>query len=556
MSEESSDWGPGTADLSQERREAREQAESDNDDEEGAEPSESEESPEEQSEAPEQKTTLGEFEAPEDQAGNSVYDAMRRGEYGFLPVFGFNESNIAARKYARDRGIEDDDTVINQRDDEPLMIGGKELTWWEDESIMPKHPMMLVNPLGFASVDPDVHNFREVFRCEKGNQFVFSDSGGYQIMSMDEAEIVDSIEDHQFTDYRIYPEELLTWQTQNADAGATIDYPPYNISGDSNFPDKMEYNQEWMDFFVKRKYQSGEMTGRMAARLRELRDEGDAHAEDFIFSPVIHGKPHPDETHKLVSDWHNEMEVSANENGIEPRGWVLKPEPASNFGQIALMLGYAAEHLQDADYIHVLMVGGLLQKALLIYYAKNSDHFVTSDASSYAAGGKRRQFDLPKTATRRSVIISDRDEEDDNAAMNQNKLNRYPCRCAVCSTVENDVGFEFVSEGSGSARSVSLNLHNLHQILTVERTFDALLREEEADIVETHGDPTGCEFWRYLSSMAQDRRIEDLYKAMDYVRIAQEESLEAANDTYRIKWSKQDGSTIDFGGDGASQFEF
>lgn len=543
-------WGPGSPSIdvnSGESKESPDQTE---------EPEEEEESTERQFTATESpQRELHDYERFE----GSVYEVLEPGEYGFLPVFGFNESNIAARKYNRDYGFEDSDSTINQRDDEPLTIDGKDLTWWEDSSIMPKHPFMLVNPLGFASVDPDIHNFRDVFRVSKGEHFVFSDSGGYQLMSMTgengktEAKIVESEEEHCFKDYRVYPERLVEWQVSNADAGATIDFPPYNISGDSSFPDAVEHTSEWRDFYSMRRDKSADMTHRMASRLNELREEGNSQAEDFIFAPVIQGKPNPDgHAHNYVAGWHEAMKEKAEKAGIAPRGWVLKPEPAKNFAQIALYLAYAEEHLQDADFIHVLMVGGLLQKTLLMYYAKHSDHFVTSDASSYAAGGKRRQFDLPKTATRRSVIISSRDDDDDNAASNPNHLDRYPCRCAVCSTVENNIGYEFVKEGSGSARSVSLNLHNLQQILNVERTLDALLREEDVTLVETGGEPTGCEFWRYVSTMGREKSIMNLYKSMDYLRIAREDGLEAANDAYRIRWEATDGIEIDRGsGSGA-----
>lgn len=548
-----SDWGPG-APSHDSPLSPPESVESESDAEQGEEPDAGQEGAENEPEPPEKSQEDESVYGDTDELfEGSVQDAMNPGEFAFLPVFGFNEANIAARKYAVNNGFEDDDTVINIREDEPLTIGGRELTWWEDNSIMPKHQFMLVNPLGFASVDPDVHNFREVFRCSKGDQFVFSDSGGYQLMSMngengrDEAKIVESRAAHSFGDYHIYPERLVEWQVENADAGATIDFPPYNISGDSAFPDSVEWGPEWFQFFRRRKTKSADMTERMATRLSELRDEGNEQAEDYIFAPVIHGKPHPEEPHRIVDEWHEAMSHAAERGGIDPRAWVLKPEPSKNMGQIAMFLGYAYEHLDEADFIHVLMVGGLLQKTLLMYYAMHSDHFVTSDASSYAAGGMRRQFFLPKTATRRSVIISSRDDDDENAALDPNHLTRYPCRCQVCSTVEDDVGFSFISEGSGSARSVTLNLHNLQQILNVECTLDALLREDDANLVETGGEPTGCEFWRYVKNIAGERHVSDLYRAMDYLRIVFEDGLDAANNTYRIKWSQTEGKTLDRG---------
>ncbi len=504
----------------------------------------------------------GAYQTAKEAAKGTVENVFRRGEYMFLPVFGFNESNMAARKYGVAYGLEDDDTVMDVDPSEPLDVDGKEFTWWEDNSLVPKHPFLLVNPLEIASVDPDIHNFRHVFRLQKGEHFVFSDSGGYQLVTLDEADIVESADEHSFNDYQVHPETLLKWQTKNADAGSTIDFPPYiSTGGDSYFDSIDSYDQiietahgpmPWYEFFQVRADEAADMTYRMGKRLKELRDEGDEDALDYIYAPVIQGRPHPYDTHELVREWHTRMENACEMADIEPRGWVCSPKPPRDFGQLALFLGYAAEHLQDSDFLHILMVGGLLQKSLLMYYAKQVDQMVTSDASSYAAGGKRRQLDLPKTATRRAVIISSRDDGDDNAAQDPNKLDRYPCRCAVCSTIEREYGFEFITDGEGSARSSALNLHNLQQTLNIERTLDALLREKDATIVETGGEPTGCEFWRYLRTMARDKAVEDLYRSMDYVRIALEDGLEEANSTYRIRWEKSGGKSIDRGsGSGA-----
>lgn len=484
----------------------------------------------------------------------TVDTAMRPGGYAFLPVFGFNEGHVAVRRFTQryDMDMEDwweeDGTEGKMFDDddveeEPMYLDGKELSWWEDESIMPKHPFMLINPVGFTTADADRRDFRDLFRLQKGEQFVFSDSGGYQLMSMgDEAEIVDSVAEHEFQDLSVYPERLVEWQVTNADAGATIDFPPYNISGDANFPDAASYGEDWLEFWQMRKEKSRDMVNRMASYLDELRDHGYEGARDYIFSPVIHGKPNPGgKLHGLVEEWHKSMAAAAMNAGLhhQPRGWVLKPEPSHSFGQIALHLGYAAEALQDADYIHVLMVGGLLQKTLLMYYASRTDQFVTSDASSYAAGGKRRQFDLPKTARRRSVIITNRtDEEREDSTLDASRLDRYPCRCPVCSTVERERGYEWVTTGTGSARNATLNLHNLHQALSIERTLDALIREEEFS-VETGGQPTGDEFWRFVSTITSDVKVQYLYDAMDYVRLCLEEGQEEAQREYSIDW--QDG---------------
>lgn len=545
-----SEWGPGTPDI--DLRSTSDESDSESDEEDdavsgGDETEVSQNADESRDEETGTQTILHEFEQAGDDSNEwrsgSVWPFIEshRGEYGFLPVFGYNEAQVAAKKYLAKHDIE----VENGADEITTDIGGKELSWWEVDSIMPQHPMVLVNPLGIAYADESTYDFRETFRFRKQEHFVFSDSGGYQLMSRDEAEVVGSRQENDFEDLKVYPERLLEWQVANSDAGATIDHPPYSISTSSPFPDSTTYDQDWLEGFHDRKEKSGEMTRRMARRLSELRGQDDHQAEDYIFCPVIHGKPYPHgDTHLLMQEWKEEMYDAAMLEGVDPRGWVVKPEPASSFGQIAMMLGYANEYLADADYLHVLMVGGLLQKGLLMYYAMHSDQFVTSDASSYAAGGKRRQFDLPKTARRRAVIISSRDDDEENSAMNPTRLDRYPCRCQVCSTVERDKGFDFIVDGSGSPQSVTLNMHNLHQAMSIERTFDALLREEDTTIVETRGSPTGSEFWRYVRSMGGEKRIDDLYCAMDYVRLAIEEGLDVAESKYVIHWERQDGRTI------------
>lgn len=533
-----SGWGPGTPDSPLKRAEPPQEA---IEEEDAQSPSEEDQTSSGAQES--RQSDIYEYDRGDRRKGASR-DLVIPGEYRFLPVFGFNEGFVCTRRYRERTGAFEG---IDDENDEPTTIADKELTWWESNSIMPQHPYVLINPVGFTTANADEDDFRDVFRLGKGEQFVFSDSGGYQIMSMaDEgADVVDDREEHGFQDLKVHPERLLEWQVRNADAGATLDFPPYNISGDKSFPDAVTHSEDWAEFFAERRDISTDNARRMARRLAELRQTGDNEAEDYMFCPVLQAKPHPVDTHKYVRSWHESIETAINDEGIDADGWVLKPEPAHSLGQIAMWLGYAAEELTDVDYIHVLMVGGLLQKCLLIYYATQTDHFVTSDASSYASGGKRRQFELPMTGRRRSVIITNRDDEegaDDD--IEPTRLDRYPCRCQVCATVEEHHGFEFITGGTGSARNATLNLHNLQQALTIERTFDALLREEDTSIVEQGGKPEGVEFWRLISNMATEKRVNDLYDAMGYVKTAINHDLDEANGRYNIEWDSDIGRTI------------
>lgn len=515
----------------------------------------------------------------------SGYDVIEQGRYQFLPVFGFHESNVLGRRYIEREGLGEIDTLITPND-EPVSIAGEQLSWWESDSAIPQHPFLLVNPLDFGGADPDVHNFRDVYKYNKGEQFVLSDSGGYQVMSRDDAEFVDSRDMHDSNRVKIHPESLLEWQVYNADAGATIDLPPYAISSGSKLPDSVTYSSEWREIFEDRLEQSQEYTRRMARRLKKIREEGNKQADDFLFCPVIHGKSRPDEPYEMFHQWGDAMLEASEEEGIFPRGWVLKPEPAANFGQLAAFLGFAGEYLHPtADYIHCLMVGGNLSKCLMMYYAMLSGQFVTSDASSFAAGGKRKEFFLPNTGGRRSVIISGNDtdevyfrdkiqasqegfEPDELQAVEDEEIGyRYkveverdgvaqmdsiPCRCSVCDSVEREYGSNCLYEMTGSFPSAAMNLHNLNQMLTTEKTIRALLHDAGEDVVENGGKPEGSDFWRFISSLSGEKRVRDLYKAMDFLRIAMQEDLDTAHSHYTIRWEKSHGRTVSYGSESAA----
>lgn len=101
-----------------------------------------------------------------------------------------------------------------------------------------------------------------------------------------------------------------------------------------------------------------------------------------------------------------------------------------------------------------------------------------------------------------------------------------------------------------------MNLHNLHQALNIERTLDALLREQDIEIVETDGKPSNAEFWRLLNTIGQEKRVADLYRAMDYVRLSVEKGLSTAERQYRIYWERDQGVSISRAGNPASETSF
>ena len=117
---------------------------------------------------------------------------------------------------------------------DPLQIGERRLTWWEDESLVPKHDFALINPLTWAQSNEVPDNLsREVLNLDPEEQFVFADSGGFQVKTFDDTCVVDSRDLHDFREMYIMPEMLLEWQVENATAGAILDFPPYVVDANS-----------------------------------------------------------------------------------------------------------------------------------------------------------------------------------------------------------------------------------------------------------------------------------------------------------------------------------
>lgn len=517
---------------------------------------------------------------------------IQRGEYAFLPVFAFSASHCLVRQYVEENDLEHVDSLCNPMPEEAHTIDGKIFSWWNDNSLTPRHPFLLINPMDFKALDVESHDLREIYNYERGDQFVYSDSGGYQIMSMESAELVNA-QNHDPKNHKVNPERLMDWEIRNADAGASLDFPPYQITTKSSELDAVQFTEEWIDHFHDRKELSADMAGRMAARLNQRRQEGSKMAENFIFAPVIQGKSHPKTDYELMHSWHQSVRDACEAEGVTPRGWTLSPKPALNIGQLAGFLGFTAEYLDDADFIHALMIGGTMRKTLLMYFAMKTDFFVTSDASSHNIGSRFRKMFLPGTAIKKRMFIptegrgseemffkskeeaanskfdidlddlervesvSEQREENARWKVEHNPhgdvLDRFPCRCRVCESIRREYGIEFITHGDTSAHSSVLDLHNLTQMIQVDAEVDAMLRNQSGQIVETDGSPSGNDFWRYMNIHGKEKRLDDLYRAMDFVRVSIDHGIDEAYRRYTIKWVQSNGECLIRGSSPATQ---
>lgn len=457
----------------------------------------------------------------ESRANGSIDDLILASEYRFAPAMG----SIAQR------------VCVDTSEKEAVEAGGHKLTWWEQDSILPQYPYLLLNPVAHDAIE-DETQWADAFRFEKGEQLVICDSGGYQLISQEDAGVVDSREEHDLSRKRIYPRALVDWQVRNADVGPILDHPP-NVMTGSKIPSNkaIEYDKWCNEIFQPRLANTVEYSVQMSERLQELRDQGYPGADDFKQLLVIHGRPAKQEGWAQwdhLYEWHHTIE----DEMIGPDAYALKPQPSNSLGQMAFQLAYAAIELEgETDYIHVLQCGGQTQRILLDYFASITDFFVTSDASTHIQGTVWREFDVPGSWSSETIRVSDRDDS---------FIDRLPCRCIVCKRASERWDAEDVTVDNTAEDGQWINMHNLHQALTLSKTISALLRKYGIDVVdevEIKRDKVkpldDNEFWSLLRRKRGYNQISQLHTGMQVVRDAVQGGEDALSE-WRFEWSSQD----------------
>lgn len=466
---------------------------------------------------------------------------IQEGEYRYLPVFGFNINHVCTVPYR--------DADANDYEFNSIFIGDKVLSWWEDDSLTPKHPYLLLNPIDSTkntNHTADGVPYREIFRLPKSNQIAFCDSGGFQMVSRPEAGRADSAEDHDWQNAVLHPATVLDWQIDNADGGPILDHPPYGTAGESSiFAADDDNLAQWLDDpFLTYAEKTTENAQAMQDHLQKRRDDpDDVRANDYRMFGVIQGHTYEEsliddharkdcrtlQEDKYADDekrphwymlerWHEMVESTG-----DYKNWALSPTPCTSPGQIAMHLAYAHNRCEDAEWFHVLQVGSSVNIALIQYYAMIADDkFVTSDASSHNRGSKYRQFMMPP-GFGKSVTISDRDDY----------FERHPCNCQACKTVEDEHGFEYIGDDADSKRNATINMHNLTMQLQSQRILDALMRAEQEDIIagirlSTDGQEIKryfSPFWKQLRDVTTQAKIKAVYAGMLYLYASVENGL-------------------------------
>lgn len=463
---------------------------------------------------------------------------INRGRYNYLPIYSYTLGHIATNSYT---------------EGEVKTLAGKRFTWWEDESLMSKYPYIFINPVITGEYSEKINDTQRAFlRCEKGEQFIVSDSGGFQVISREDTAIVDNPEDVNWKEAKIHPETLAEWQYENSDAAMTLDIPPYlQHSKEEGWQPDKSYTEWRDDVFYPRLSKSIDYTERMVERWGEM------DTENFQPIGVIHGQPglRGDEQWQLMDEWFEAMREVRDFDA-----WSVAPRYITSIPINSFFLGWAVDRLKGYDHLHVLQVGNPSIKLLLMYAAKLSDLWITSDSGSWASATLWRQIFLPQSWSR-SVTVSNRsDEEREDASEEAARFDMYPCNCEVCSHMDRHEGIEYVTEQeSDSQNNAALCLHNLKMIRQVDDVLEGLLRAHFDTLLEDLAFHTerkervkryGNDFWHMVSRDMSDDRMGDLHSGFKFIKLSHEKGIEEAFDEMNItfNWRSNQDWTISHGG--------
>ncbi len=443
-------------------------------------------------------------QSQENSSDNSPALPVSEGEYHFLPIIGKMASGL----------------MSSHEGNTPVRINGQKVSWWENDSIIPRYPFVFISPFGDGNVPADNYEWRDAFRFDGEDVFVISDSGGYQLMS-ESGEQVDERCEHSFAKGCIHPETMLEWQVRNADAGPILDHPPFAEGRDPKaFSDFKRWEKAIFRPLMEKTAENAE---RMSKRLAEMREDGEPGAEEFTQLGVIQGRlPRGGDTDEwyLVEDWHQRMEEAM----VSVDGWALSAKRAQNLYHQATVLSYAATEFENPDHIHVLQAGSPPHLALLEFFAMLTGWSVTSAALVTISRGSYYKFAPPVSGHSTTDLSLGRGKG------GLYPLDRFPCRCSVCRSAEIEAGTDYLlGSGSKSLRGPVYSLHNLHQLLMFKNQLAALVRKYGRgllhDLEIVHDAEVKVKnnnrFWQELRRpFNSDRRIVELWRAMRAVDLA------------------------------------
>lgn len=475
------------------------------------------------------KVILDEIDRLEQEKPDGFRQHLEPGEVDFLPVMGYSAAHLQVKYTEAQRGE-------NGRDEDAGTIGGRDLAWWTEDSITPRHTTLLINPVTISQRVYRLNDempLRDIIRCNRGEQFVFADSGGFQFAMGREVEMTYDLNQHSYGDGVLHPYRILEWQLVNGDVGAVIDVPPFDY--DNGNKPRGDSFDDWIDGQFQDCLDQTKKNAQYAAeRYKEIDYDG------FGLVGVIHALPRTDggdliEAHKK---WHNSLDEV-----YDFEGWTFGSGVTDNPGYLAVALAYAAEHIPKDKFLHILGRGTLWTRAMAKLYAEMTGTHVTHDGSGYNVGSQYSTFYIPGTYMRK-IRITEREGEDESK-YEQIAPDTFPCSCIVCNTVERAEGGSYLMEETSTERSYVMNLHNLSHMMRKFQFIDAFVGDVGKGIVdgfevkqdrESAGSEVkivkGNQFWRVLSAWYDNAELVEIYYAMQFIIKAIEEGIDAAHEDF------------------------
>lgn len=423
-----------------------------------------------------------------------------------------------------------------------MSIGGKTLNWWLRDSLAPMHPFILLNPMTLSdrSYHYDDGIVRKHLRLDRESSYVLADSGGFQIATRPELEIVDDINKHDAKNY-IHPKRILQWQIANADSGTILDVPPFNYAGDGPKFLTHDFDEWHQDVHAPALAQTVKNTEKTIQGYEEI---GYDH---FDLIAVLHGMPRQD---GLASPYQTHYEwFKALDDMHDWDGWSIASGSADGPGLLTFSLAFAQEYI-DVPFIHVLGQGNIWARILSKLYAQLTDTFITHDGTGFKIGSMYSAMYMPTTYMK-SLRVTEREwtPERDDDRYEWLDPKKSPCGCSVCMHTEQHVGWEnlFADEMNKTRRMLVMDLHNLNHLMRRFRFIDAFIEARGTDLLdeivvtEEGREPfpltvhPKSEFWKILDSWLTSTRVAEIYFAMDFLVTAIEDDIDAALDKYWLR---------------------
>ncbi len=293
--------------------------------------------------------------------------------------------------------------------------------FWQEDSLF-KYPYMLIS----AFYGLDHVSIRDKLKIPE-DTFLFSDSGGFQVVTLD-----------GYVD----PKKLIHWQEENSQAGVILDYPPYSATNSAAFGGTPS-----LEFFRKCMKKTCDNSTIMLENKK---------SEKFKLYGVVQG-----DTFNQAEEWFKEM-LKVESNCGEFGGWALSPKPSEDPIRIAMM-GLLMLKYQIKKPLHILQVSGRAGIFIAALIRKLTGNTVTIDSSTFAVAARYGSIIDPDKIP--NLIKVGRSSE--------HTLKKWLCDCPVCTKLKPDIRKEFPSE-----ILQYLDLHNLYHLIKLTNYADSIVEDE------------------------------------------------------------------------------